>query len=72
MSQKVSIISYMNTERDNFYDWAKDKPDSTNFANLNRPAHRRAPVDSGMPWGRMALLMVLAAVAVTAIKLFVL
>jgi len=72
MSQKVSIISYMNTERDNFYDWAKDRPDTTNFANLNRPAYSRRPVSNGMPWGRMVMWLVLAAAAVAAIKLFVL
>jgi hypothetical protein len=27
---------YMNTDRDNFHDWHRDKPDTTSFATLHR------------------------------------
>jgi hypothetical protein len=66
-------MAYMNTERDNFYDWAKDKPDTTNFARLDRsPLTTYAPVRNAMPWGRMTLLVVLAVALVAALRLFVL
>ncbi|MBB1600955.1 hypothetical protein [Variovorax sp. UMC13] len=44
----------MNTERDNFYDWAKEKPD-TRFASLSpsTPIQRARP--SGSPWVRLAV-----------------
>ena len=72
MSQEVSIIAYMNTDRDNFYDWAKDKPDTTSYANLDRPSYGRKPVHDGMPWGRMAMLVMVAAGVVAALKFYVL
>jgi len=45
----------MNTERDNFYDWAKEKPD-TRFASLSpsTPMRQRAH-PSGSPWVRLAV-----------------
>ena len=65
-------MAYMNTERDNFYDWAKDKPDASSFAGLN-PAHlTHAPVRNSMPWGRMAVFVLMAVAVAAALKLFVL
>lgn len=52
-------MNYMNTERDNFYDWAKDKTDSTRSAPLSAstfPSRRAAP--TGSPWMRLAVLAV--------------
>ena len=72
MSQKVSIMAYMNTERDNFYDWAKDKPDTSSYARLDRPRLTHAPVRNAMPWGRIAMLALLAVASVAALRLFVL
>lgn len=60
----------MNTERDNFYDWAKDKPDTSTRASLNsaysalRPARRR----STMPWGKIISLIVVGVAVVWALK----
>lgn len=46
----------MNTERDNFYDWAKEKPDSTRFSSLESQASpRRRPAPAPSPWTRLAL-----------------
>lgn len=46
----------MNTERDNFYDWAKEKPD-TRFASLSpTPPLRQRPRSSGSPWVRLAVV----------------
>lgn len=63
----------LNTERDNFYDWAKDKPDTTNFARLNS-AYGAVPVraPSTMPWSRIGMLLVVGAVVVGFLKLYVL
>jgi hypothetical protein len=66
-------MSYMNTDRDNFYDWAKDKPDTSAFAPLN-PAHlththpRRA--HAGFPWARLAVLTAIVIALAVAYKLF--
>ncbi|MGJ7546601.1 hypothetical protein [Variovorax sp. LT1R16] len=52
-------MAYMNTERDNFYDWAKDKTDSTGFSTLSPstlPARRAAPTRS--PWVSLAMVAV--------------
>jgi hypothetical protein len=46
----------MNTERDNFYDWAKEKPD-TRFASLTpSTAARRPAAPATSPWIRLALI----------------
>lgn len=72
MFRKVSIIAYMNTNRDNFYDWAKDKPDTTSFAGFDRTDLSRQPARSGVPWGRMAAFVMVAVAVVAALKLYVL
>ena len=50
----------MNTDRDNFYDWAKDKPDTTNFSRLDRVELGYRPARAGLPWVRMALIAAFA------------
>ena len=63
----------MNTERDNFYDWAKDKPDASSFAGLHRAHLTHEPVrSSAMPWGRMALFVAVAVAVAASLKMFVL
>ena len=60
----------MNTERDNFYDWAKDKPDTSTRASLNSAysALRPAPRRSTMPWGKIISLIVVGVAVVWALK----
>ncbi|VTU23493.1 hypothetical protein E5CHR_01601 [Variovorax sp. PBL-E5] len=59
---------YMNTDRDNFQEWARDKPD-TSFAALHRADGidaQKAPV---VKWGRLAIFAVLGVALVLAFKL---
>jgi len=64
-------MAYMNTERDNFYDWAKDKPDTTRAADLSpsQSAHRR-PQHGTSPWKRLALFAVLIVALSVAYRIF--
>ena len=64
----------MNTERDNFYDWAKDKPDTSSHAALNSaysalrpPGHK-----STMPWGKIVGWIVAGAAMVWGLKHYLL
>ncbi len=64
-------MTYMNTERDNFYDWAKDKTDSTRFSTLSPsilPARRAAP--SRSPWVRLAVIAVVVIASSAAYHFF--
>ncbi|MDM0076546.1 hypothetical protein QTH90_19205 [Variovorax sp. J2P1-59] len=57
----------MNTDRDNFHDWARDKPDSTSFSGL----HRTELADLGQPgvrWGRLVFIAVLGVALVVVFK----
>ena len=65
-------MAYMNTDRDNFYDWAKDKPDTTRFAKLDRTHLSRQRARRGMPWRRMAVFVMVAVAVVAAFKLYLL
>jgi hypothetical protein len=49
---------YMNTDRDNFHDWARDKPD-TSFGVLQRADGGNDPKARGAKWGRLVLLAML-------------
>jgi hypothetical protein len=63
---------YMNTDRDNFHDWHRDKPDTTAFSELQSirmPAYGRRR--SGTRWGRLAFIFILVVVVVVGIKYFV-
>ncbi len=64
-------MSYMNTERDNFYDWAKDKPDTTSSSPLVR-SHSvgRRPQAAASPWIRLALLGVIVVALSAACRFF--
>ena len=60
--------SRLNTERDNFYDWAKDKPDTTSYARLDHmQTARRSP---GIPWGRIGTWVVVAVIVAAAVRYF--
>lgn len=49
----------VNTERDNFYDWSKDKPDTgyAAFESTRQPLERAR---KAFPWRGMALAVVMA------------
>jgi len=49
---------YMNTDRDNFHDWARDKPD-TSFGVLQRADGGYDSKVPGVKWGRLALFALL-------------
>lgn len=57
----VSVVKmyYMNTERDNFHDWARDKPE-TSFSALQPLESRNASSPPVVRWGRMLVLAALA------------
>jgi len=50
---------YMNTDRDNFHDWARDKPDTT-FSALDARRQRPHVDQPAVQWGRLGVLAVLA------------
>lgn len=47
----------MNTERDNFYDWSKDKPD-TGYAAFESTRQPLEPLPKSIPWRSIALTIV--------------
>lgn len=58
---------YMNTDRDNFHDWHRDKPDTTSFSGLHRnemPGYNQP----GVRWSRLFFLVVLGIALVVGIK----
>ncbi len=60
---------YMNTNRDNFHDWARDKPDTTSFSGLHRTElHHARPHQPVVRWGRMLFLVVLSVALVIGFK----
>ena len=62
-------MTYMNTERDNFHDWARNKPDNSNFTPLSRSHLAQARSHDGMPWGRIVAAVLIGAVLVYVLKL---
>jgi hypothetical protein len=62
---------YMNTERDNFHDWARDKPDSTSFAGLHRTDLSGIASQPTVRWGRLGFLAVLVVAVLVGFKYFV-
>jgi hypothetical protein len=61
---------YMNTDRDNFHDWARDKPDTTSFSALQRMDSRIAHPPM-IRWGRMLFLVAVAVALGVGLKYFV-
>lgn len=62
---------YMNTNRDNFHDWARDKPDSTSFSGLQRSDLSDMGGQPSVRWGRLGFLVVLAIVVAAGFKYFI-
>ena len=61
---------YMNTNRDNFHDWARDKPDTTSFSSLQQVDYDRVVNQPGVRWGRLGMLVVLAVALSVGFKYF--
>jgi hypothetical protein len=59
---------YMNTDRDNFHDWARDKPESTSFSGLHRTERAHQSSQPGVRWGRLVFLAALAVALVVGLK----
>ena len=58
----------MNTERDNFHDWARDKED-TSFSTLQRANFGLVPVRRrGLPWGRIVFWLLAIGAGLYALK----
>ena len=60
---------YMNTDRDNFHDWARDKPD-TSFDSISRPASFEDSGHEAVSWARLAIFALLGVVLVVGFKWF--
>jgi len=63
-------MAYMNTERDNFYDWAKDKSDTTRAADLGPSSGYGRPDHGPSPWKRFAIFAVLVVALSMAYRFF--
>jgi hypothetical protein len=61
---------YMNTDRDNFHDWARDKPDSTSFSGLQHSDMRAYRQQPQVRWGRLGFFLMLAIAAGASVKYF--
>ena len=59
---------YMNTERDNFHDWAREKPDSTSFSGLHRSELHDRNSHPRVRRGRLVFLIVLAVAVGVGVK----
>ncbi len=58
---------HMNTDRDNFHDWHREKPDTTSFSGLHRnetPGYKQP----GVRWSRLLFLVVVGVVLVLGFK----
>ena len=60
---------YMNTDRDNFHDWARDKPD-TAFGPMSRPEPPEDKEPQAIRWGRLLIGVLLGAALVAGFKWF--
>lgn len=68
MHVMVVKMYYMNTDRDNFHDWARDKPDTTSFSGLHRSELYDLSHRPGVRWGRLLFLAVLAVALIIGFK----
>ena len=59
---------YMNTDRDNFHDWARDKPD-TAFDRLQGREPLDEPEHGAIRWGRLVILALLGVALIAGFKL---
>lgn len=60
---------YMNTDRDNFHDWARDKTD-TSFDSISRPESVEDPEHEAVSWARLAIFALLGVALVAGFKWF--
>jgi len=58
---------YMNTDRDNFHDWARDKPD-TSFDRLQGRRPLDEPEHDAIRWGRLVVMALLGVALVAGFK----
>ena len=58
---------YMSTDRDNFHDWARDKPD-TAFGPI--PGREPPKEHQAIRWGRLLILVLLGVALVAGFKWF--
>ena len=71
MLQVVTTMAYMNTERDNFHDWARDKPDNSKLTPLSRTDFVQARSHGVMPWGRIVAAILIGAVIAFVLRLLI-
>ena len=64
----VVRMYYMNTDRDNFHDWARDKSDTTSFSGLHRSELHDLSHRPGVRWGRLVFLVLLAFALIAGFK----
>ena len=64
----VVKIHYMNTNRDNFHDWARDKEDSTSFAGLHSLEQPAPKPRSPWRWSRLGWLVLVGVALVVGFK----
>lgn len=60
---------YMNTDRDNFHDWAREKPD-TSFDTIRQPESVKDPEHAAVGWGRLFVFALLGLALVGGFKWF--
>jgi hypothetical protein len=60
---------YMNTDRDNFHDWAREKTD-TSFDTIRQPESSKEPERAAVGWGRLVIFALLGAALVAGFKWF--
>ena len=60
---------YMNTDRDNFHDWAREKTD-TSFDTIRQPESFKDPEHAAVGWGRLVIFALLGAALVAGFKWF--
>lgn len=66
----VVKMYYMNTDRDNFHDWARDKPDTTSFSGLHHLERSRPLPQPSLPWRRIGVLIAVAAGLVAGLRYY--
>lgn len=65
----VVKMYYMNTDRDNFHDWAREKPD-TSFDTVRRPESFEDSDHEAVGWGRLVIFALLGVALVAGFKWF--
>ena len=58
---------YMNTDRDNFHDWAREKTD-TSFDTIRQAESFKEPEHAAVGWGRLVTFALLGVTLVAGFK----